>query len=252
MPDVEAVSSSPTCGVPLIVRRARRRRVSLRLRTPHRRRDPLRQRTPVRGADRPRLFARTPRVNPHRQVVVRARLDLEIPDDLSGIPAARGLAAHGAHRGHFAALDLHAVLAHGLRALVDCLAERHPHLDPLLAAVVLGRRRHEPRRQRYRRGRAIQPCTRRPSAPSVGAKTTANPDTQRAGAVDADGSGQLGILRIVVGVLYRVTLATGSILGRHLGLPLVDYLVGAGVARDALHRRKPGGPERLGAGASDL
>ena len=61
------------------------------------------------------------------------------------------LVVHPAHRRHPAALDLHPVLAHLLRALLDRLAERHPNLDPLLAVVLL-RRRHEPRLQRQRTG----------------------------------------------------------------------------------------------------
>ena len=137
----------------------RRQRRRTRVRTLDRRRDFLRQRPPVRGADRSRLVARTPRVQRYRQVAVRVRLDLELPHHLtvfaSGIPAARRagsraarrIAAHRAHRRHTAALDVHAVLAHVLRGLVDRLAERHPHLHPLLAVVTL-RRRFEPRPQR--------------------------------------------------------------------------------------------------------
>ncbi len=62
-------------------------------------------------------------------------------------PSSAFAAPYGAHRRHFRALHIHAVLAHVVRGFLDRSAERHPHLDPL-RAVVPRRRRHEPRLQR--------------------------------------------------------------------------------------------------------
>ena len=141
--------------LPVMLRRhALERRRQLRrtlVQTPHRRRDVLRQRPPVRRADRARLVARAPRRQRHRHVTVRVRLDLDLPHDLPVLAAhrafpcaARRIAAYGAHRRHFAALDFHAVRAHVLRRL----AERHPDLDRLRPVVLIWRRR-EPRPQRH-------------------------------------------------------------------------------------------------------
>ncbi len=138
----------------MLRRHALERRRQLRrtlVQTPHRRRDVLRQRPPVRRADRARLVARAPRRQRHRHVTVRVRLDLDLPHDLPVLAAhrafpcaARRIAAYGAHRRHFAALDFHAVRAHVLRRL----AERHPDLDRLRPVVLIWRRR-EPRPQRH-------------------------------------------------------------------------------------------------------